>query len=558
MLAQMLRSSVVIAVISAISTSTHAQTEYTWSWNPDYGGAYFNDTYWWPGGGPPGSDDTAVFQGPGGYVIVQAQGTAFTTIGALRVEASPWEPDVWGDVKLEVQDKLFIVAGTAADGSVRVGYNSSLQFWGGQIQAAQLYVDEPSPYVQYGSGGVVAIVDADMLVSGTFDNKWDVSIQKSGWYGTGGSLTIQGPVVQHVGNELYGHWYVNGGRLDFQQGSPIQVNKGYVALRGTSAAFNKFASVAENQGVLVLGGGHRLETVGDFSNSGLLQFEGASRLIVNGNLSHTGWGMYFYAGGGQLGTIDVAGEVLAKGNTLSFFLNNSDIALGRKPLITYSDVDPEIQFTYINMYGLRANRQWRMYRDIGVYGLEIYAVPNEQFNGDFQPGLTVEEALPGFTITKDQTYGTVALVADDQIEGRSVLMLQDVGAEGERELSLSMSLNVDDSYLHVSFDYRFMTDGKLKILLQGHALDTLMSPEDDPGYSDPGRDTYASYDKWFNLTAMGITGGSSDLEFVLTNLGDPEIRLDGLTVQTVPEPGTMMLVLGGLMLIGRRRHCRKM
>jgi hypothetical protein len=116
---------------------------------------------------------------------------------------------------------------------------------------------------------------------------------------------------------------------------------------------------------------------------------------------------------------------------------------------------------------------------------------------------------------------------------------------------------VDDEYLHVSFDYRFMTDGKLKIDLQGTLLDKIFSPLDDPDAIDLGRDIYAEYDKWFNLTALGFTNGTTrDLTFTLANIGDPEIRLDGLRIETsgIPEPATLsLLALGGLLAMKRRR-----
>jgi hypothetical protein len=139
-----------------------------------------------------------------------------------------------------------------------------------------------------------------------------------------------------------------------------------------------------------------------------------------------------------------------------------------------------------------------------------------------------------------------------------VLELLDVGTEGTRVVSLTRALNVDDSYLHIMFDYRFLTDGKLRLSLGATMLETIFAPADDPVLSDPGRDTYAIYDHLFNLTALGFAEGATpDLRIELSNAGDPGIRFDGLAIETtaVPEPATLsLLALGGLALLRKNRR----
>ena len=377
------------------------------------------------------------------------------------------------------------------------------------------------------------------------------------------TFVVKGNVTQLDGNTLTGgRWTLMGNAsIVFEKGGAIAVNQGNINLSYAGTRFDALNALADNQGALTL---YRrpFTTVGALKNSGFLTI-GSCRLTVNGDYTQTDGLVQFtgqhdsVTGTDLMGQLVVNGKVFARGSLYVQLPYGSDCT-DPFPLITFTDAAPDIQFTSISVTYLPANRKWRPYQDVGVFGIEIY---NEQFSGNFLPGMTVPQAIPGFTIEADTTYGSVEVITDPLASGQAVLQLKDVGNEGDRIVALTTALHVDDEYLHVSFDYRFMTDGKLKIDLQGTLLDHIDSPYDDPDPDaiDLGRDIYAEYDKWFNLTALGFANGTTrDLTFTLANIGDPEIRLDGLRIETsgVPEP-TSLLLLSAAGLLALRRWCRR-
>ncbi len=160
----------------------------------------------------------------------------------------------------------------------------------------------------------------------------------------------------------------------------------------------------------------------------------------------------------------------------------------------------------------------------------------------FAPGQDVE-ADCGFCVSA-QASGTAAIVTDPLDPSNAVLSLSDgIGAP------VSVSMDIDVLYdLNVSFDYRFLTEGKLHLLLDDSVLDIVLSPLPGAGF-----DTWASY-----AGSFPTTPGTRTFELRLSALDDPEIHIDNLRVTTtIPEPVSALAVMLGAGALGgylRRRR----
>lgn len=164
----------------------------------------------------------------------------------------------------------------------------------------------------------------------------------------------------------------------------------------------------------------------------------------------------------------------------------------------------------------------------------------------FTAGQDVQTDL-GFTVEANSaSSGTVEIISDSNYAPTGVLRMADsVG----NPVSIAKSVEMD-LLLDVEFDYRFLTDGKLKVMVGGATAATIPSPA-----SGEGRDSFAHFDQTFDLSALGVSVGDNTFALELTNLGDPEILLDDLNVTTIPEPATIaVLALAGAALLRKRRR----
>ena len=94
----------------------------------------------------------------------------------------------------------------------------------------------------------------------------------------------------------------------------------------------------------------------------------------------------------------------------------------------------------------------------------------------------------------------------------------------------------------------FATDGKLEILLGGVAFDTIYAPA-----SGAGRESFATFQDSYNLADHGLVPGQLELEFRLSNSGDPVLYMDDMQIATqVPEPAVLGSLVLGLAMLRRR------
>ncbi|MBN1347123.1 MAG: hypothetical protein JXQ73_30810 [Phycisphaerae bacterium] len=129
-----------------------------------------------------------------------------------------------------------------------------------------------------------------------------------------------------------------------------------------------------------------------------------------------------------------------------------------------------------------------------------------------------------------------------------LLRMLDQGLEGDNAISIAKDLAID-SFLEIGFDYRFLTDGQLDLLLGDETLCTVIAPG-----SGIGRDSPGLFSMSFSLAEFGLIPGDYTLTMRLSNTGSSDLLIDNLVVSSVPEPTCLgFAVFLGLAVFRYRR-----
>ena len=175
--------------------------------------------------------------------------------------------------------------------------------------------------------------------------------------------------------------------------------------------------------------------------------------------------------------------------------------------------------------------------------------PAYTIQDNFHHGATLADL--GYIIGSLNPTGLAEITDDPQQAGNVLLRLYD-SATGPVSVGATRNISVPLAELIVEFDYRFLTEGKLNIKLDGIIVDTVPAPLSGDG--SPGSPNMAHYNETIDIIGAGLAPGELDLTLELVNQSDPELHLDNLQVTNVPEPATLgLLLLGGLALLRRKR-----
>lgn len=244
---------------------------------------------------------------------------------------------------------------------------------------------------------------------------------------------------------------------------------------------------------------------------------------------------FFFTGFGSL-TID-GGNVAFKGTSgnyaeyLGIFTNLGGSLM---KVIDLNDTldGKSIKYLYLWPEGLSGNQiAFHAVFSDGSEGIYVATITPEMdvlIDEEFPLDADVEADL-GFTVKATSESAVVEIVDDPSNPDNGLLRLQSPPGS-----SVSVSKVVSSGQLYsVCFAYKFVTEGKLEIILGDRTLDTIVAPE-----SGPGRDSFAEYSASWILPFQDIV---DIVPFMLrlSNVDDPELFIDYLQVSTTsitPEP----------------------
>lgn len=161
----------------------------------------------------------------------------------------------------------------------------------------------------------------------------------------------------------------------------------------------------------------------------------------------------------------------------------------------------------------------------------------------------------GYTVRDSSVSGsgTVSIASAPSDPNNKVLQL--TSSTGE---PIAVVTEVDvTGQVELSFKYLFGDAGTIEMYVGQTRLDSFDSPTSGAGA--PGSQEFATYDRSFDLSSLGIDLLSTqEFRLVLKGVGDPTLYVDDLTMISVPEPSTIVLLsIGAVGLLGfvwRRRR----
>lgn len=354
--------------------------------------------------------------------------------------------------------------------------------------------------------------------------------------------TIAGDLVNS------GYMWISNGAGDTGIGNPRLIVDGVVNNTGNLRLQDGVlaAKTVSNLGGTISGKGKIQAHV---INAGTIAPDADGTLVVVAGLTQQASGtLSFVAASNSLGSINVLdARVILDGKLAVDFANQ---AISSATLLTFSDPNPVIKFRTMQATGLSPCKAMVPFRSAGAYGVNVVDIIAPQFKSDFAHAPTLGDALPGADITPpDAPTGVSVALAMDIVLGANVIQMSDGRTDGTANVAIGLPVTLDNQFLNVEFSYRFLSDGKLKILLGGQLQDEIIAPS----YGD-GRTAYATYNVTYDLATLGLSG-DSELELVLTNpSGDPQINLGEIQLASIPEPATLtLLAIGGLAMLRRRK-----
>lgn len=179
-----------------------------------------------------------------------------------------------------------------------------------------------------------------------------------------------------------------------------------------------------------------------------------------------------------------------------------------------------------------------------------HATPNFAIHDDFPHGATLGGL--GYLVVAQNATGLAEIIIDPQNAGNALMRMFD-SSSGAVSVRVAKAASLTDGGAAVEFDYRFLTTGKLNVLIGDVVVDTIVAPATGDG--SPGSVVAAHYSATFSLSSAGLTPGDLDVGLELVNDGDPELYLDNLQVTSViPEPMGLSLLAVGVLAIFRRRR----